>query len=221
MKISLGMISVGGSSNVATKCPHCGHDGTFELLEDAEDITAYNVSPMGSKAEFYLGIRKCPNTRCRGHLFFIMNAYDQIVFTSPTVSIPFNKDNIPSNVLKAFEEAVKCHACDCFIASAIMIRKTLEELCLDRGANGDNLFKRLEILKNKIVLPDELLIAMNELRLVGNDAAHLVARTYDEIGKEEIEISIELTKEILKAVYQYESLLQKMRNLKRKNSTTE
>ena len=50
---------------------------------------------------------------------------------------------------------------------------------------------------------------------MGNDAAHLEAKTYDEIGQEEIEVALELTKEILKAVYQLDSLVKKLRALKK------
>ena len=56
---------------------------------------------------------------------------------------------------------------------------------------------------------------MHELRLLGNDAAHIEANTFEQIGKEELEISIDFTKEILKAVYQYESLLERLRSLKK------
>jgi hypothetical protein len=56
---------------------------------------------------------------------------------------------------------------------------------------------------------------MQELRLLGNDAAHIESQTFNEIGKNEIEVSIEFTKEILKAVYQYENLLEKIRGLKK------
>jgi hypothetical protein len=80
---------------------------------------------------------------------------------------------------------------------------------------GKTLFERLNKLGQTIVVPKELLEAMNELRLLGNDAAHIEAKTYEEIGKEEIEISIEFTKEILKATYQYEDLLTKLRSLKK------
>jgi hypothetical protein len=51
--------------------------------------------------------------------------------TSPSETIPFDKENIPQKVLNAFEEAINCHSNSCFIASAIMIRKTLEEICID------------------------------------------------------------------------------------------
>lgn len=56
---------------------------------------------------------------------------------------------------------------------------------------------------------------MDELRLLGNDAAHIESNEFEKIGKPEIEISIEFTKEILKGVYQYEGLLSRLRGLKK------
>jgi hypothetical protein len=56
---------------------------------------------------------------------------------------------------------------------------------------------------------------MDELRLLGNDAAHIEARVYDHIGPAEIGAAIELTKEILKAVYQLETLVTKLKGLRR------
>lgn len=100
-----------------------------------------------------------------------------------------------------------------------MIRKTLEEICSHEGSNGDNLKKRLQDLGTKIMIPKELNEGMDELRLLGNDAAHVEANTFGQIGKEEIEISIEFTKEILKATYQYEDLLSKLRSLKKSHQS--
>lgn len=64
-------------------------------------------------------------------------------------------------------------------------------------------------------MPKELIEAADEVRLLGNDAAHLEARIYDEIGKEEVEAAIDLTKEILKAVYQLSNLVDRLRALRR------
>lgn len=65
-----------------------------------------------------------------------------------------------------------------------------------------------------ITLPKELLEGMNVLRLLGNDAAHIESKTFDTIGKAEVEAAIEFTKEILKAAYQYSKLLEKLSALK-------
>jgi len=212
MHVPMDNISLCQVINVAIRCPHCGHFGTF-VQTIGNDIVATNVHGY----EFaYLGIRKCPNQRCQGHLFFIADGDGDILLTSPSETIPFDKENIPVGVLGAFEEAIKCHSNSCFVASAIMIRKTLEEICHDRGAKGRNLSLRLQDLGTKILIPKELLNVMDDLRLLGNDAAHIEAKTFNEVGKDEIGISLEFTKEILKAVYQYENLLQKMKALKEK-----
>ena len=56
---------------------------------------------------------------------------------------------------------------------------------------------------------------MDELRLLGNDAAHVEAKTYADVSSEETSAAIELTKEILKAVYQLDDLVKRLQALKR------
>lgn len=219
MKVTLDKIASNRTTNIATRCPHCGHQGTFIQVLPQDLYTWYRNQGSNSEIpDIYLGIRKCPNEKCQGHLFFISDNKRNLLMTSPSETIPFDKENIPEKVLNAFEEAIKCHSNSCFIASAIMIRKTLEEICIERGAIGMNLFKKLQDLGGKILIPHELLNGMNELRLLGNDAAHIEAQTFSEIGKEEIEVSLEFAKEILKAVYQYDNLLQRLKKLKDKGS---
>ena len=202
-----GQITQNSGTRISTRCPHCGHNGTFESV--GNDI-------FNNTNNRVFGLRKCPNQKCFGHLFFVYQSNTgEIILTHPSDSIPFDKERIPENVLNTFQEAIVSHSNNCFVASAIMIRKTLEEICKDRAASGKNLYKRLENLGSKIVIPNELIEGMQELRLLGNDAAHIESNTFEEIGKNEVEISIEFTKEILKAVYQYESLLEKLRGLKK------
>lgn len=201
--------------NIAISCPHCSHNGTFEQI-GVNDITTFTDTIKGREILNSIGLRKCPNKNCHGYLFYIGdNKTKSILLTYPSEAIPFNKDGIPVPILNAFTEAIKCHSGQCYIASAIMIRKTLEEVCFERGSKGDNLKKKLTDLGQKILIPRELIEGMDELRLLGNDAAHLEARVFNEIGDEEIRVSIYFTQEILKAVYQYENLLQKLRALKK------
>lgn len=208
MKFKITKPAATSGTTIATRCPHCSHNGTFEEVGIKDVYENYT--------HILFGLRRCPNSQCHGQLFFCYDLSKKgLVLTYPSETIPFNKEGVPQKITDAFKEAVICHSNNCFIASAIMIRKTLEEMCLERGATGKNLFKRLEDLGSKILLPKELLEGMQELRLLGNDAAHIEANTYHEIGKNEIEISIEFTKEILKAVYQYEELLSRLRGLKK------
>jgi hypothetical protein len=165
---------------------------------------------------FTAGLRLCPNPECRGLIFFVWDAQSKrVVAAYPPERLDFDSTNIPAAVTKALEEAIACHASGCFIACAIMVRKTLEELCHERSATGANLKERLRNLGARVVLPQELLDGLDDLRLLGNDAAHIESQEFNTIGQEEVEIGIQFTKEVLKAVYQYSDLLGKLRSLKR------
>ncbi|MGH3022316.1 MAG: DUF4145 domain-containing protein [Gaiellaceae bacterium] len=147
-------------------------------------------------------------------MFIVYDTARKIVASYPPELIDFDATNVPAKVVEAMEEAIKCHANECFMASAVMVRKTLEELCADRGATGNNLKERITALGSRVVLPKELLEGLDDLRLLGNDAAHIESKEYDKVGKEEVEIGIEFATEVLKATYQYSDLLARLRGLK-------
>lgn len=92
--------------------------------------------------------------------------------------------------------------------------RTLEEICESNGASGKNLKDKIKDLKTKIVLLNALLDVLDDLRLLGNDAAHIEAQVFEQIGEPEIQVSIEITKEILKGFYQLNDLEEKIRVLK-------
>lgn len=161
------------------------------------------------------GQRYCPNVECRGHVFVVLDGRGSVKIAYPPVRIDFDPENLPTKVLSTFEEAITCHAGGLNIAAAIMVRRTLEEVCAERSANGKNLKERIADLRSKIVIPNELFEAMDELRLLGNDAAHIEAKEFDEVSEIEVTVAIQLTKEILKSLYQYSSLLSSLRSLKK------
>lgn len=96
----------------------------------------------------------------------------------------------------------------------MLIRKCLEQLCENKGALGDNLRARIKALESRVVLPVVLFSALDDLRLLGNDAAHVEAKSYDSISREEVEAGIAVTKEILKAVFQLDEIVERLRVLK-------
>lgn len=207
--INAGTVGVAPGANIPAniRCPGCGQRGTFELLVgNSQDFVLSNSVRIGE--------RRCPNLECRAAIFIVWQN-NQIIRSYPALRIDFDKTNIPTPIISAFEEAITCHANECFIAAAIMVRKTLEELCRERNAGGNNLKERIRDLGTKIVLPKELLDGLDDLRLLGNDAAHIESREYEQVGKEEVEVGIEFTKEVLKATYQYAGLLNRLRGLKK------
>jgi Domain of unknown function (DUF4145) len=165
-------------------------------------------------------MRVCPNVGCGGLVFVVVSQYRltgsilDVKWYPPEV-IDFDASNLPTSILESLEEAVKSHAAGCYKASALMVRRLLEELCEDKNATGKDLKDRLKNLGKSIVVPAELLDAADELRILGNDAAHVESKDYDAIGAPEASIAIELAKELLKAVYQYSALLGRLKALKK------
>ena len=210
MKITVsGGVANHGHVQATARCPHCGKEAVLEPLGQHDFAVGDG---------FVCGQRRCPNPQCHGHLFVVFRNNEVVVAYTP-IRLDFDPENIPANVLATFEEAITCHSAGCFVASAIMVRRTLEEVCAERQANGKNLKERLSDLRSKIVIPQELIEAMNELRLLGNDAAHIEATEYENVNDEEVTVAIQFTKEILKSLYQYSSLLEKMRALKKQQTS--
>lgn len=199
---------------IAGICPGCNREG--------------NLSPIGQDMTFHssggvvaVGSRICPNPKCATHVFVIYGMVSgagqstTLICTYPAGRIDFDTDGVPDKVKKAFDEALTCAANECYIGAGMLIRKTLEAVCEDRAAAGGNLKDRIADLKTKVTLPLALFEAMDHLRLLGNDAAHIEAKDYDTIGKPEVTAGVELTKEIIKATYQHKGLLAKLIALKK------
>ncbi|MCD2344967.1 DUF4145 domain-containing protein [Ideonella azotifigens] len=206
MLVKLKQFSVGGNRPLSLRCPACRKTGTFQTIENVHDLRTGDI---------FLGQRFCPDPSCRAQVFCVYDLQSNVVKSYPPQRIDFDSKAIPATIVKTFEEALSCQAEGMHVAAAIMIRRTLEELCQDKGATGANLKARVNTLQSSVVLPQGLLAAMDDLRLLGNDAAHIEAQTYDAIGQDELEVAIELTKEILKAVYQLDDLLGRLRALKK------
>ena len=51
----------------------------------------------------------------------------------PPECLDFDATDIPEAVKKALIEAISCHSVECYAASALMVRRMLEELCKNRG----------------------------------------------------------------------------------------
>lgn len=163
-----------------------------------------------------LSIRRCPNPDCRAVVYTVRSALGAVrpVDSHPSELLEFNPEGVPEAVVSAMEEALQNHAHGCYVSAALMVRKTLEVMCADQRAQGTNLKARVDALSDSLVLPRGFTDAIHNLRLLGNDAAHVEARTYDEVGQEEVEISIEVVQTLLRACYQQQNLLDRLGALK-------
>jgi hypothetical protein len=202
---------------ITATCPHCSHKGVFQKQNNERpDITHQIIRENKIIYVICASVRTCPNPSCSGVVFLLCNMSGEVKLFDcyPHISIDFDQSNIPPKISMTMKEAIECHSHGCFIAAAIMIRRTLEELCHDRQCTGNTLHAKLNDLKSKVILPSDLLDASMELKILGNDAAHVEAKDYAMIGEQEVKLAIDLAKELLKAVYQYSNLLSRLRGMR-------
>ena len=201
------------------RCPICNHIGAFHGAPEVRDFLwhqgAVRADGKREQNHYYGGLRICPNTACLAVVFIICNSSGKVLKSFPAQTLDFDTTNLPLQIKNSLTEAITCHSASCFRASALMVRRTLEELCEDKKATGGDLKARLQSLGKNILVPQDLLEAADELRLLGNDAAHIDAKSYDDIGEAEATLAIELAKELLKSTYQYSSLVDKLKALKK------
>lgn len=209
--------STGVGPALSVRCPHCSQVGTFPpATSDLSYGKALKDTSKSKSVAFSAVLRVCPNKKCQGVIFTISNGTQYV--TLPPELIDFDPVGLPERLLETLREAVACHAAGAYRASAMMVRRLLEELCEESSAEGHDLHARLSSLRTKIILPEELFEAMLELKALGNDAAHIVAKNYANIGKAECEDSIELAKEILKARFQLKGLVERLRSRKKSDN---
>lgn len=199
------------TKEITVRCPGCKQLGTFVGLEDVPDV----MLPRQMRwPPVYLGHRRCPNTFCNAHVFFALQR-DKLQAVYPPERLDFDKSGIPASVASSLDEGITCYAHGCYRASAMLVRRSLEEMCHERGVTGANLKARIDALGTSASLPIVLADALHNLRLLGNDAAHIESKDYINVGKEEVEIAITLTQNVLQVIYQYSILADKLKAKKR------
>lgn len=87
----------------------------------------------------------------------------------PTKNIDYT--GVPENIKTAFESAVRTRAIDSAIC-ILSLRRTLEMICKDKGAEGRDLKSKIQDLIDKKILPEMMNDACWIVRQSGNDAAH-------------------------------------------------
>lgn len=89
--------------------------------------------------------------------------------------------SVPETIRDAYDEAVSCYAGGSYTASALMVRRALQALVAEKLGKKIDIAPGLQKLRDGGELDPEFYKWADELRLVGNSAAHDVA---DKISKQ-------------------------------------
>jgi hypothetical protein len=193
-----------------TDCKHCR--ATVDAIEHGS-FQAYDPE-MGVPEKFTLG--ECP--RCSSPFLLSQNDWGDGKWDAPGRLYPVRDDfvgvAVPKPIRNAFAEASRCLGAKAFTACAIMCRKALEGVCHDHGTAGRTLVDRLSDLKNKGIIEGRLYEWSDELRLVGNEAAHDVKV---EVSTQDAVDALAFTRAVLEYVYTFRDQFEQFK--KRRNTT--
>lgn len=115
--------------------------------------------------------------------------------------------NVPMNVRRSFDEAVRSHDAAAYTASALMSRRVVEVIAESLGAKGRNLDSQIDDLKTKGEVDARLAEWAHGIRLLGNEAAHALQAS---ISSEDASDLILFAEALINYVYVYRAKFDEM-----------
>ncbi len=205
---------------IILSCAHCGNKAPMNLLNKFNRDTPFENGEycIHEHFEFF----ECPvcnemqliytswNTEDSYHED--INLYDDLEVLYPK-SQSVNLSGVPSSIKSAYESATKVRNID-NIVCVMALRRTLEMVCKDNGANSGQLHQKLNELQQRGVLPPLMGEVSKVIKDYGNKAAHgdevefdkvIVDRMFSFTDKV-IEFVYILPKELRRAKYDLELL---------------
>jgi hypothetical protein len=211
-----------------TTCGHCGNKNIHEILVIEKGPKNILEGDNGYEAEVqvYYILVKCStceevslysdsdfNNEAVGDLSTAKDIYPQ------KSSEKVNKDT-PKSIIYDLEEAQKVQKIS-HQAAAILFRKVLEGICLDKKAEGRNLDQKLKNLSDREIIPKDFYDMANIVRGIGNIFAH-PSNEVNEVSESDVEVINDFVTAILEYVYVAPAKLEKLkRKIERKETKEE
>ena len=147
-------------NNTVRFCSHCGNAGILNLITYID--TPYQRGNFGNPfldASIYQKrwfLFQCPVCKNPTIISEYITADGQIInfsetaYEFPTTNVHF--DGVPENIKTAFDSAIKTKGIDRAIC-ILSLRRTLEMICKEKGANGRDLKEKIEdLIKKKVAM---------------------------------------------------------------------
>lgn len=184
-------------------CPHCGNRAPQKLVYSTQ-FYSYVFDMEGNKSDSDMlaayFVAQCET--CHEVLIYFAEAHipEKNSFPDSGLLWPdsgYLGQGVPALIKEIYEEAtrIKNLAPNAF---AVQIRRALEALCNDRGANKGSLFDRLDGLVKKNEIPQVLSEMSEVIRLIGNIGAHA---TQQNVKPGHVRIIDEFFRAIIEYVY--------------------
>lgn len=208
-------------------CPRCGKQSSFEIrghLPITKDKTVRSMDPsrevdpldritslicrncdhgVAVIEEQWIGDQPVREGRSSGIVAF------RGIHWWPLPNTNISTD-IPTDIASVFVEAVMSLTANCPRASAVMARRTLEAIAVDKGETSGSLYNRLNSLATNGVLDATLAEWAKEVRLIGNVGAHFDPMR--QVKKEDAQQLIDFIQQLMNYLYVYPAQLARFRS---------
>lgn len=193
-------------------CGHCGFEGQLEhkeLVELERGTDTHEGDDWGWTKGLRIAICPVCNEPSLWTWFWHEAWGDPPEDVARIYPTPRDHSVLPERVKTRLDVALRLRRIDPDVY-AVQIRKTLEAVANDQGAEGGNLFEKLDDLAAKGVIPETLAEIAHQLRELGNVGAH-----DDDVGLEPADVPVieGLLDALLEHLYLAPAKLETVKNL--------
>jgi Domain of unknown function (DUF4145) len=169
-------------------CPHCHQHTALSEAPTTNGYPAVWQTPEGYR--WWIGVCNNCQKPC-----LVLNS-GQIVYPD-TLPSP-TSGHIPTDLKDDLDEAKKCFSISCYRACAVMARRCIQNVCVEKGAKEKDLVKQIQELTKIGVITKDIEEWAHVVRWIGNDAAHV---NKDPVTRDDADDCLQLAEQFLHVVY--------------------
>ncbi|MFF9769950.1 DUF4145 domain-containing protein [Streptomyces sp. NPDC014636] len=116
---------------------------------------------------------------------------------------------IPASIAREMVEARACFDAKLYTAAAVMVRRTLEGMCIEQGTQKRALFQALQELRDDGKIEGRLFDWAQALRVLGNQGAHF---SEESVNREDAADALSLAEALLNYIYVFTAKYEEFQN---------
>jgi hypothetical protein len=191
------------------ECANCALNFEGDVLCD---YTSVNPDDIIEACKYTFA--KCP--KCDSPILFVQERevdinsiyWGSIKILYPQTDFHINPV-IPDKLRETLVESVQCYKAKSYTATTIMCRRAIEGFCTIKGIKEKNLSLSIKKLKADGIINEQLFEWANELRLLGNEAAHNIEVVFSATDARD---TLDFTIAILDFTYSFKDKFEKFKN---------
>lgn len=162
-------IQHGEENMVARLCPYCKVVSNFTRGPSTNVVVSAKTPPH--QADQIIALERC--SHCEAHVYARVHETDETrLFDQYPKVVDEAPEELPPEIRKAFDEALKCYGAEAPNGSLLMSRRALQEVMNDKKAKKGDLPTQLQDLVDRLEITPKLKSWAETAQVGGRIAAH-------------------------------------------------